>query len=221
MPNLEEGADAEFPRSPATFTGSAAQAAATLAARADAIADKADDMRGMRRPSPPDIVLMPDDAGPEPALGAAPPPALRAAASATLAPSPARFPPAEGLPNVEAVQPSVQPEPKAIEPVGMPEAVPVQPVEMPAPKPVEASAVMPPQPVETPAPELVEASAIEPPKPLASLPSPPATSGESCFMSIDSPCICKPPNCMMWLSAIPQLLASRTPGRPWDKAYVI
>lgn len=160
VPDLEEGGDAGYPRSPATFTGSAAQAAAMLAARADAIADKADDMRGMRRPSSPDIVLLQDDPRLEPAQEAAPPPAPRAAASAAYAPSPAQLPAAEDLPNVEAVQPFVQPEPKAIEPVGMPEPEPVQPVEMPAPKPVEASAVVPPKPVAPP-------------------PSPPATSGDS------------------------------------------
>ena len=207
VPDLEEGEDAGYPRSPATFTGSAAEAAATLAARADAIADKADNMRGMRRPSPPDVILMQDDLGPEAAQGAAPPPAPRAAASAAHAPSPAQIPTAVGLPNVEAVQPSVQPEPVAIEPVGMREPVPVQPVEMPAPKPVEASAVMPPKPAdmpapkpveasaivapkpaEMPAPKPVEASAIKPPKPLASPPSSPKTSGKPRNMCSNSLC---------------------------------
>lgn len=133
----EEGGDAGFPRAPATFSGSSAEAAATLAARADAIADKADDMRGRRPP------IMP----------------IAVPASSARPASPAEYPPAEGLNNIEAVQPSVQPEPVEIEPVGMPKPVAVKPAEMPTPQPIKEKAA------ELPAPKPVKQAAAAPPAP--------------------------------------------------------
>ena len=129
----EEGQAGGYPRAPATFSGSAAEAAATLAARADAIADKADNMRGSR-PAPVPV--------PMGSVGAPAPPA-----------SPSQFPSAEGLPNVEAVAPSAPPEVEPIAPARLLEPVPVEPAEMPGARPVvEASAVKPPQPAASPAP---------------------------------------------------------------------
>lgn len=128
----EEGGEGGYPRAPAAFSGSAAEAAATLAARADAIADKADNMRG-GRPEPVPVPMGP------------------VGAPAPLA-SPSQFPSAEGLPNVEAVAPSAPSEVEPIAPAGLPEPVPVEPAEMPGARPVvEAPAMTPPQPAASPA----------------------------------------------------------------------
>ena len=133
MSELEEGVDAQYARSPATFTGSAAQAAATLAARrADAIADKADDMRGTRRPAAPEIAFLQNNPAPRPGP--------RAEASATQ-PASVGSPSAEGLPNVEVVPPSEPLEPQPVQARGLPEPVHMQPAAMPAPIVPASSAV--------------------------------------------------------------------------------
>ena len=127
-----------------------------LAARADAIADKADGMRA---------------AGGR--WGAAIPPLVIAPASAAHPASPAEYPTARGLrepqaaqPSVqagpqpgeeldylEAVQPSVQPEPQPVKPAGMKEAVAVAPSALPVEQVAAAGSPEPLAPVTPPAGE--------------------------------------------------------------------
>ena len=152
----EEVKDAGFPRAPATFSGSSAEAAAMLAARADAIADKADGMRAAGG-----------------SRAAAIPMPLTVPASAAHPSSPAEFPMAKGLREpqaaqpsvqpraqhgeeldyVEAVQPSVQPEPQPVKPAGMKKAVAVAPAVRPAEQVAAAGSPEPLAPLSPPAGE--------------------------------------------------------------------
>ena len=125
-----------------------------LAARADAIADKADGMRAAGG-----------------ARGAAVPPLMTAPASATHPASPAEFPTAKGLREPQAAQPSVQAEPQPGEELDYVEAV--KPSVQPEPQPVKPAGMQEPVAVAPAARPVEQVAAAGSPEPLAPL-TPPA-----------------------------------------------